>query len=81
MNHKKEVRKTGGGRCPKPLSDATERVSSIVPAQLISLENDFDCDEAADTEKSTVFNTNDEQIAEVKTTEFCSTTTNKCNCL
>jgi len=44
LGHKKKLRKTGGGPKPKDLSPETLKVASIVPTQMESLHNSFDCD-------------------------------------
>jgi len=42
--HKKLVRKTGGGPRPQAVSEASKEIIAMLPEQMDSLQNCFDCD-------------------------------------
>ncbi|CAL8111305.1 unnamed protein product [Orchesella dallaii] len=42
---KKSIRRTGGGPADKPLPPELERVCAMIPEQMDSLKNPYDCDE------------------------------------
>jgi len=56
---KNSTRRTGGGPSSQTLSPDIERVCAMIPEQLHSLKNQYDCDEVLEIELQPPFNIND----------------------